>query len=126
MSGVNVVFVEPFFPPNQREFVRIPSDEGFPDGPTVDSEGCVWIGLYLGSAVRRYSPKGQLLETVAFPVDAITKIAFGGPGLKAVFATTANKHLSAEEKAARPTSGDLFRFEVSVAGQSGVMVREGL
>lgn len=111
---------------NRREFARIPNAEGYPDGPTVDSEGCVWIGLYMGSAVRRYSPAGELLETVTFPVDAITKVAFGGPDLKTVYATTANKHLSAEEKAARPASGDLFRFEVSVAGQSGMLVREGV
>ena len=110
----------------RREFVRIPPTEGFPDGPTVDSEGCVWVSLYAGSAVRRYAPSGDLLEVVDFPVDAITKVAFGGPDLKTVYATTANKHLSAEQKAARPTSGDLFSFEVSVPGQPGVMVREGI
>ncbi len=111
---------------NRREFARIGKGEGYPDGPTVDSEGCVWVGLYMGSSVRRYSPAGELLETVAFPVDAITKVAFGGPDLKIVYATTANKHLSAEEKAARPDSGDLFAFEVSVAGQPGKMVRQGI
>lgn len=111
---------------NRREFARIPNREGYPDGPTVDSEGCVWVGLYKGSAVRRYSPGGELLETVHFPVDAITKIAFGGPELKTVYATTAAKHLSAEERAAMPGAGDLFRFEVSVPGQAGVLVREGL
>jgi sugar lactone lactonase YvrE len=110
---------------NRREFVRIPNSEGYPDGPTVDAEGCLWVGLYKGSAVRRYSPAGELLEVVPFPVDAITKIAFGGPDLKTVFATTANKHLSAEEKAANPRAGDLFRFEVSVPGQPGTMIREG-
>ena len=111
---------------NRREFVRIPFGEGYPDGPTVDSEGCVWVGLYAGWGVRRYSPGGELLEEVKFPVDAITKIAFGGPDLKTVYATTANKHLSAEEKAERPSSGDLFRFEVSVPGQPGHLVREGV
>jgi sugar lactone lactonase YvrE len=111
---------------NRREFARIPNAEGHPDGPTVDSEGCIWVGLYMGSAVRRYSPGGELLETVAFPVDAITKIAFGGPDLKTVYATTANKHLSAEEKAASPEAGDLFRFEVSVPGQTGYAVKMGL
>ncbi|RYY45274.1 MAG: SMP-30/gluconolactonase/LRE family protein [Sphingomonadales bacterium] len=111
---------------NQREFARIASGEGFPDGPTVDSEGCVWVGLYAGSAVRRYSPAGELLEVVRFPVDAITKIAFGGPDLQTVYATTANKHLSAEEKAAMPGAGDLFSFKVSVPGLPGALVREGV
>ncbi|MET0309645.1 MAG: SMP-30/gluconolactonase/LRE family protein [Sphingomonas sp.] len=111
---------------NRREFVRIPNSEGYPDGPTVDSEGCVWIGLYNGWAVRRYSPQGELIETVPFPVSAITKIAFGGPDLKTVFATTANKHVSAVDLEKEPHAGDLFRFEVAVAGQSGTMIREGL
>lgn len=110
---------------NRREFTRIAAGEGFPDGPQVDAEGCVWIGLYMGSAVRRYSPAGELLETVQFPVDAITKIAFGGPDLKTVYATTANKHLSAEQKAANPNAGDLFAFTVSVPGVAGHMISVG-
>lgn len=110
---------------DRREFARIPNAEGYPDGPTVDAEGCLWVGLYKGSAVRRYAPTGELLETVAFPVDAITKIAFGGPDLKTVYATTANKHLTAGEKAANPSAGDLFRFEVSVPGVAGTPIREG-
>ena len=111
---------------NSREFVRIPNEEGHPDGPTVDSEGCVWVGLYNGWAVRRYSPAGELLETVKFPVSAITKIAFGGPDGKTVFATTANKHLAPGDLAKEPHAGDLFRFEVSVAGQKNYLVREGV
>lgn len=111
---------------NRREFVRIPNDQGYPDGPTVDKEGCVWVGLYKGSSVRRYSPAGDLLETVRFPVDAITKIAFGGPELRTIFATTANKHLTVAEKAGMPRAGDLFSFEASVAGQSGALVCEGI
>lgn len=110
---------------NRREFASVPSDQGYPDGPTVDAEGCLWVGLYKGSAVRRYSPKGELLEVVPFPVDAITKIAFGGPDLKTVFATTANKHLTPHEKAANPHAGDLFRFTVSVPGLAGTLIREG-
>ena len=111
---------------NRREFVRIPNGEGYPDGPTVDSEGCVWIGLYNGWAVSRYSPAGELIETVPFPVSAITKIAFGGPDLKTVFATTANKHVSPTALEKEPHAGDLFRFEVNVAGQPGAMIREGV
>ena len=110
---------------NRREFARIPNEQGYPDGPTMDAEGCLWVGLYKGSAVRRYAPDGQLLETVRFPVDAITKIAFGGPDLKTVYATTANKHLSPAEKAANPHAGDLFAFRVAVPGVAGTLIREG-
>jgi sugar lactone lactonase YvrE len=110
---------------NRRLFASVPSEEGYPDGPTVDAEGCVWTGLYMGWAVRRYSPAGEVLENIPFPVDAITKIAFGGPDLKTVYATTAAKHLGAGDLEERPQSGDLFRFEVSVPGLPSFTIREG-
>jgi sugar lactone lactonase YvrE len=110
---------------NRRLFATIPNEQGYPDGPTVDAEGCVWTGLYKGWAVRRYSPRGELLETIRFPVSAITKIAFGGPELKTVFATTAAKHLKPEDFAGEPQSGNLFQFEVSVPGLPGVTIRQG-
>jgi sugar lactone lactonase YvrE len=109
-----------------RRFATIAQADGYPDGPAVDAEGCVWIGLYMGGAVRRYSPAGELLETVEFPVSAVTKIAFGGPGLRTVFATTAHKHLDALGRAREPEAGDLFAFDVSVPGLPGHEVTVGL
>ena len=106
-----------------KVFATIPNAEGYPDGLAVDAEGCVWTGLYKGWAVRRYSPKGELLETVPFPVSAITKIAFGGPDLKTVFCTTANKHLSPDDFANEPGAGDLYSFKVSVPGLPGVEIK---
>ena len=97
-------------------FARIERGEGFPDGPTVDSEGCLWISLYAGWQVRRYSPSGDLLERVEFPVANITKIAFGGSDLKTAYATTARQKLSADEIAPQPEIGDLFEFRVEVPG----------
>ncbi|HEU0095158.1 MAG TPA: SMP-30/gluconolactonase/LRE family protein [Rhizomicrobium sp.] len=101
---------------NKRVFVRIEQGAGYPDGPTVDAEGCVWTGLFGGWGVRRYSPQGVLLESVAFPVANVTKIAFGGPHLTTVYATTARKGLDAAALAAQPLAGGLFRFETAVPG----------
>ncbi len=50
--------------------------------------------LYAGWEARRYSPDGDLLEPVRFPVANITKIAFGGDDLRTVYATTARQMLS--------------------------------
>jgi xylono-1,5-lactonase len=111
---------------NRRLFAAIPNEEGYPDGPTVDAEGCVWTGLYKGWAVRRYSPAGEILENIRFPVSAITKIAFGGADLQTVYATTAAKHLSPDELAKEPGAGDLFRFEVSVPGLAGIAIKQGI
>jgi D-xylonolactonase len=99
-----------------RLLVRLADKEGFPDGPTVDSEGCVWISLYWGWEARRYSPAGELLERVRFPVSNITKIAFGGEDLRTVYATTARHGIKPEAMARQPEAGALFAFEVDVPG----------
>ena len=106
-----------------RPFVRIDPREGHPDGPTVDSAGCVWISLYAGREARRYSSEGKLIERVSFPVTNITKIAFGGDDLRTAFATTARQLLSAEEIARQPQIGDLFAFRVDVPGIPCPLVR---
>ena len=97
-------------------FARVEPDEGYPDGPTIDSEGCLWISLYAGWEVRRYSPRGKLIERVKFPVANITKIAFGGANLTTAYATTARQKLTPREIAAQPQIGDLFEFQVEVPG----------
>lgn len=109
-----------------RQLIRIDPKDGYPDGPVIDAEGCIWIGLYTGWAVRRYSPAGELLETVRFPVSAITKIAFGGPGLSTIYATTARKHLLDEHLVKEPQAGDLFAFPSAVPGLAGHEIRIGL
>ena len=75
----------------RRPFIRIAPTDGHPDGPTIDSEGCVWISLYAGWEAWRYSPSGKLLDRVRFPVANITKIAFGGDDLRTAYATTARQ-----------------------------------
>jgi sugar lactone lactonase YvrE len=105
---------------NKRVFVSIEDGAGYPDGPVVDSQGCLWTGLFGGWAARRYAPDGRLLESVAFPAANITKLAFGGPDLTTVFATTARKGLDPAALAGQPLAGGLFEFQAMVPGQPQV------
>jgi D-xylonolactonase len=99
-----------------RPFARIDPKDGHPDGPTIDSEGCVWISLYAGWEAWRYSPEGAVIERVRFPVSNITKLAFGGDDLRTAYATTARQLLSTEDIAKQPQIGGLFQFRVDVSG----------
>jgi sugar lactone lactonase YvrE len=110
----------------RRVFCEVDKREGYPDGPSVDSEGCVWIGLYAGWSARRYSPEGKLIGTVRFPVSNITKIAFGGDDLRTAFATTARQGLKPHKLAEQPHAGDLFAFKVDTPGLPSVEVSRGL
>ena len=101
---------------DSRLLVKLGDKDGFPDGPTVDSEGCVWISLYWGWEARRYSAEGELLERISFPVSNVTKIAFGGDDYRTVFATTARQGIKPEAIGKQPEAGALFAFEVDVPG----------
>jgi D-xylonolactonase len=99
-----------------RPFVRIDPANGNPDGPTIDSEGCVWIALFGGWEAWRLSPAGERIARIRFPVANITKLAFGGEDLRTAYATTARLHLKPEALAEQPQAGDLFEFRVDVPG----------
>lgn len=103
-------------PGETRLLARVPQDMGYPDGPVVDAEGTIWIGLFGGWGVARFAPDGRLIGRVDFPVANVTKIAFGGEDLRTVYATTARKGLSEAELARQPHAGDIFTFEVDVPG----------
>lgn len=109
---------------NKRLFAQLDADghtpphgEGYMDGPVVDSEGNVWVGLFFGWGVNVYAPDGTLIRKVDLPVSNVTKIAFGGRDLKTVYATTAAKGLSADDLKKQPLAGGLFSFRSDVAGQ---------
>ncbi|KDN73861.1 SMP-30/gluconolactonase/LRE family protein [Streptomyces olindensis] len=78
----------------RRTLAEIEDGAGFPDGLTVDAEGCVWVALWQGSAVRRYTPRGHLDRVIELPVPLVTACAFGGAGLSDLYVTTARTGLS--------------------------------
>jgi D-xylonolactonase len=104
-------------------FTQIEDGAGYPDGPVVDAQGNVWIGLFAGWGVRCYAPDGTLLRYVRLPVANVTKIAFGGPDLRTAYATTAAKGLSEAELAEQPLAGALFAFDAGVAGMAGHLAK---
>ncbi|WP_030670226.1 SMP-30/gluconolactonase/LRE family protein [Streptomyces sp. NRRL B-1347] len=76
-------------PVGRREFVSVEAGAGFPDGLTVDAAGCVWVALWDGAQIRRYTPGGTLDRVVELPVPRPTACAFGGQDLRDLYVTTA-------------------------------------
>lgn len=94
---------------NRRRAVEIPSDDGMPDGMTLDADGYLWVALWGGSAVRRYAPNGDVDTVVQLPVAQVTACTFGGADLDELYITTAAQGLSDTDAAAQPSAGGLFR-----------------
>ena len=101
---------------NKRLFTSITTNDGYPDGPVVDSEGCVWTGLYGGWGLLRFSPQGELIDRIDLPCANVTKAAFGGADLRTLYITTAWKGLNAEQRAQQPLAGGLFAVRVRTPG----------
>ncbi|MDH6215467.1 SMP-30/gluconolactonase/LRE family protein [Streptomyces pseudovenezuelae] len=85
---------------NRRPLAEIEDGAGFPDGLTVDADGCVWVALWDGGAVRRYTPAGALDRVIELPVPRPTACAFGGTDLTDLYITTARTGLIAPLPAA--------------------------
>ena len=52
---------------DERILVTVPEDVGSPDGMTVDAGGDLWVAVYGGGRVQRYSPEGDLHGGVRRP-----------------------------------------------------------
>jgi sugar lactone lactonase YvrE len=89
---------------------------GRPDGLCVDSDGCVWIAMWRGSEVRRYSPAGELLAHLPMPVELVASVAYVGDRLDTLVITTARSELMNSELATQPIAGGLFACSVGVTG----------
>jgi len=111
---------------NKRVFARLPAGTGYPDGPIVDAEGCLWTGVFGGWGLQRYSPSGEWLSTLRLPCSAVTKAAFGDDDLKTLYITTAHVALNAEERKQQPLAGGLFRARVDVPGLPQRVVSHGI
>jgi sugar lactone lactonase YvrE len=106
----------------RRAFVRVPRDEGLPDGLTVDREGFVWSAQWYGGQVVRYGPDGKAERRVKMPAKQVSSVAFGGPDLSDLYVTSAGESWPSDlmPPGYDPDSGEiggaLYRVRPGVAG----------
>lgn len=63
---------------------------GYPDGMCLDTDGCLWVALWGGGRVQRYTPDGRLDRQITVPATKVSSCAFGGPQLDTLIITTAH------------------------------------
>ena len=93
-------------------FVDMRAEALNPDGSVCDTEGGVWNAQWGASRVARYRPDGTLDRVIAVGGLHSSCPAFGGPGLKTLFVTTARENI------ADPTDADgvVYAVPSPVAG----------
>jgi sugar lactone lactonase YvrE len=92
----------------RRPLCTIEGTPGSPDGMCVDADGCLWVALWGGHAIRRYTPEGKLDREVPMPVAQPSACAFGGPDFTDLYVTTAREGLTPEQLADQELAGSLL------------------
>lgn len=105
---------------NRRLFAE--TEEGYADGPSVDADGVLHVGLFNGWGVARFSPAGERIGKIDLPVMTVTKAAFGGDDLKTLYCTTAWLG-NGDKRSEQPTLGGLYRVAVDRPGLAPSLFR---
>jgi sugar lactone lactonase YvrE len=111
-GGVDVLTVDLAAPAvtTRERFVDV--EGGTPDGLTVDAEGGVWVALWGGSAVHRYTADGALDTVVRLPTTHPTACAFAGSELDELWVTSSARGAGTSDGRA----GALYRCRPGVRG----------
>jgi sugar lactone lactonase YvrE len=97
---------------NKRVFASVGAAEGLPDGLAVDADGCVWVALWGGSRIRRFTPDGRPDRDLALPARNTSSCAFAGPELTLLVVTSARDGLTNPGE----FDGATFLADVGVSG----------
>ena len=106
-----------------RALVTVSEEVGAPDGLTVDAGGDLWVAIYGGGRVHRYSADGALLQALTVPAEQSTSCAFAGPRLNRLYVTTATENWSDEQRRAEPAAGLVYRLDTDATGRPAAPFR---
>jgi len=95
---------------NKQNFANL--NRGFPDGSTIDTDGCLWNCRWGGSCIARFTPDGKVDQLIEMPVQNITNCVFGGRDMKTLFITTASN----DDEGSTDMDGDLFAINTEYQG----------
>jgi sugar lactone lactonase YvrE len=101
---------------DRGRIITIDPADGEPDGLTIDATGHLWVALWGGASVRRYSPDGRLDLVVPVPATNVTSCTFGGDRLDDLYITTALDGLSDAQRDSELGAGGLFRYHAGIQG----------
>jgi sugar lactone lactonase YvrE len=101
-------------PSNRRLFVDMRALPGRPDGAAVDADGCYWVCGNDAGLVHRFTPQGDLDQSLPVPVKKPAMCAFGGAGLDTLFVTTIRPE--GIDLADQPLAGGVFALRPGVRG----------
>jgi D-xylono/L-arabinono-1,4-lactonase len=108
---------------NRRELIRLPDSLGGPDGMTVDAKGFLWVAMWGGSCLIRFTPEGREERRVYFAAKQVSSVTFAGDDCRDMYVTTAGGDKRGEMGSA---AGALFRLRPGIKGVPEFLSRVGI
>jgi len=105
----------------RRHIATLSSADGRPDGAATDDEGNYWSAGPSAGCINKFSPRGDLLEKLPFPVPGPTMPCFAGQQL---FVTTLREGKAPAVLQQFPTLGGLFRAGAPATGAPVAMFQD--
>ena len=101
---------------SKKIFKKLTSDEGSPDGMTLDKNKNLWVAHFRGACISVFNSKANLIHRINFPAKNITNCTFGGKNNSELFVTTATKGMSKADIRKFSYSGYLFSVKTNTKG----------
>lgn len=98
---------------NHRVIAQLSNEDGRPDGAAMDLDGNYWSAGPSAGCINCFSPTGQLLRKLPFPVPGPTMPCFADGFM---YVTSLREGKSADVLAQYPTLGGLFRAPAPATG----------
>ena len=92
----------------RQNFFTFSTEDGLPDGLTVDTAGNVWCALYGGAKIVCINAEGALELSLPVPAPFVTSLCFGGPELGTLYVTTGWSPGTTEATKSKDVGGAVF------------------
>lgn len=101
----------------KKIFVKLKTDEGSPDGMTLDNKKNLWVCHFKGACISVFDKKGTKIHKVNFPAKNITNCTFGGKNNKELFVSSATKSMLRKDYKKYRYSGSFFSIKTNMSGK---------
>ena len=101
----------------KKIFVKLKTDEGSPDGMTLDNKKNLWVCHFNGACISVFDKKGKKIHKVNFPAKNITNCTFGGKNNKELFISSATKSMLRKDYKKYRYSGSFFSIKTNMSGK---------
>ena len=101
----------------KKIFVKLKTDEGSPDGMTLDNKKNLWVCHFNGACISVFNKNGTKMHKINFPAKNITNCTFGGKNNKELFVSSATKSMLRKDYKKYRYSGCFFSIKTNMSGK---------